>query len=81
MSSPTQQQIKNVFKRVCAKYGITQEEIKGRNRMAHLVDARREVAILLRQLNCSYPYIAKLLSPKGGPIKHHTTAMHYLGKH
>ena len=64
--------IKEIIEKVCNFWGITEEELFGKERTNLYVKARREVSRELRKLGLSYPSIGKILK------KDHTTIIHYL---
>jgi chromosomal replication initiation ATPase DnaA len=64
-----------IIKSICEKWGITEEELKSKERINVYVKARIDVAeTLRRELGLSYNSIGMLL---GG--RDHTTVMSYLG--
>src|SRR5260221_3732023 len=61
----------DILDRVGKRFGVTWEELLGRRRLGHIVNARQVAAWLMRQRGLSYPAIGRAV---GG--RDHTTAMH-----
>lgn len=60
-----------IVEQVCAVFGITRDELCGKDRRSHFVDARTVVIVGLRKRGHSYNWIAKRL---GG--RDHSSVMH-----
>jgi chromosomal replication initiator protein len=66
--------INYIIKTTCEKWGITEDELLGKDRLNIYVLARREVSIILRKnMKLSYKSIGKILGNRN-----HTTIINYL---
>lgn len=66
--------ISDTVARVCKHFGVTQAELTGPKRHAHLAQARHVLAWLLRERGFSFPAIGLCLQ------RDHTTIMHAVRK-
>ncbi|MDD5065192.1 MAG: helix-turn-helix domain-containing protein [Phycisphaerae bacterium] len=67
--------ITNIVNKICAKYGITEKDLKSDSRIALFVSARKELAQKLRKVGLSYASIGFVVNRKD-----HTTIKNYLQK-
>jgi chromosomal replication initiation ATPase DnaA len=74
-SNKNMQSVDEIINEVCKRWGITEEELKGKSRLNIYVKARKEVAHKLRELGLSYPSIAQILGKED-----HTTIINYFRK-
>lgn len=66
--------VAELIDRVCKHFGVTRAQLIGRDRHAHVAQARQVAAWLLRQRGFSYPAIGQELK------QDHTTVMYSVRK-
>ena len=64
---------KTVIEQTCIEFGVTEKQLTDKSRRSEIVDARQACAIVLRELEFTYQYIAELLGRKD-----HATIIHLL---
>lgn len=61
-----------VLPQIAAFYGLTPDDIRGASRLPHIVRARWNVGLVLRDRGLSLPAIGRLVN------RHHTAVLHGL---
>jgi chromosomal replication initiation ATPase DnaA len=64
---------KIIIEQTCIEFGITERQLTDKSRRSEIVDARQACAIVLREMEFTYQYIAELLGRKD-----HATIIHLL---